>query len=190
MEKNKLRHAHELQPSTSHKPRATSGFSGGAGVSREWLDLSPSPDRIGRAAAWIEREDGFVLMTGLEWGGWTLPGGGIHPGETAAQASVREAWEEAGAHCEVAGEPVTLHGLSGVDAICYPLCLTHLEPSPEGRPVAWVNPRQFWWACDQQIAQVRLATGQGVPSAGVRAAVQPFRRRFYRVLHTLATRST
>ena len=38
-----------------------------------FIDLSPSLDRVGRACAWIEREDGFVLMTGLEWGGWTLP---------------------------------------------------------------------------------------------------------------------
>lgn len=123
-------------------------------------NLSPSPDRIGRACAWIEREDGFVLMAGLEWGGWTLPGGGIHPGESGEQAAVREAWEEVGARGEVTGEGVTIHGLSGVDAICYPLRLLDLEPSPEGRPVAWVNPRSLPWAADHQLRQMLAARGQ------------------------------
>lgn len=123
--------------------------------SAQWIDLSPSPDRIGRACAWIEREDGFVLMTGLEWGGWTLPGGGIHPGETPQQAAIREAWEECGARCEVAGEPVILHN----DSACYPLRLLALEPSPEGRPVAWVNPRSLPWADDLQLRQMLAARG-------------------------------
>ncbi|WP_254633316.1 NUDIX domain-containing protein, partial [Deinococcus sp. GbtcB9] len=68
-----------------------------------FIVLAPSPDRVGRACAWNEREDGLVLMTGLEWGGWALPGGGIHPGETPEGAAAREAWEEAGPHAEVAG---------------------------------------------------------------------------------------
>ncbi|MPY66659.1 NUDIX domain-containing protein [Deinococcus sp. SDU3-2] len=131
---------------------------------KSFLNLSPSPVRVGRACAWIEREDGRVLMTGLEWGGWTLPGGGIHPGETAAQAAVREAWEEVGAHCEVAGDPVTLRGASGVDAECYPLRLLALEPSPEGRPIAWVDPRSLPWADDVQLRQVLAARGETPPA--------------------------
>ncbi|PNY81490.1 NUDIX domain-containing protein [Deinococcus koreensis] len=126
-----------------------------AQTSAQWIDLSPSPDRIGRACAWIE-QGGLVLMTGLEWGGWTLPGGGIHPGETPAQAAIREAWEECGARCEVAGEPVILHN----DSACYPLRLLALEPSPEGRPVAWVNPRSLPWADDVQLRQLLSARGE------------------------------
>ncbi|MFC3831722.1 MULTISPECIES: NUDIX domain-containing protein [Deinococcus] len=121
----------------------------------KFLNLSPGLDRVGRACAWIEHE-GLVLMTGLEWGGWTLPGGGIHPGETPEQAAVREAWEEAGAHCEVAGEAVILHG----DSACVPLRLLSQEPSPEGRPAAWVNPRALPWADDIQIRQVLAARGR------------------------------
>lgn len=131
---------------------------------KSFVNLSPSPVRVGRACAWIERGDGRVLMTGLEWGGWTLPGGGIHPGETAAQAAVREAWEEAGARCEVAGDPATLRGASGVDAQCFPLRLLALEPSPEGRPVAWVNPRSLPWADDVQLRQVLAARGETPPA--------------------------
>ncbi|BBN93515.1 cytidine/deoxycytidylate deaminase/NUDIX/methyltransferase domain-containing protein [Deinococcus grandis] len=128
-----------------------------------FIDLSPGLDRVGRACAWIEREDGFVLMTGLEWGGWTLPGGGIHPGETPGQAAAREAWEEAGAHAEVAGDPFPIVGVSGVESVCVPLRLTRLEPSPEGRPVAWVNPRSLPWADDHQLRQGLAARGQTPP---------------------------
>ena len=39
-----------------------------------FVDLSPGLDRVGRACAWIEREDGFVLMTGrsaqVTWQNW------------------------------------------------------------------------------------------------------------------------
>mgnify|MGYP003336350512 FL=1 len=125
-----------------------------------FIDLSPSLDRVGRACAWIEREDGFVLMTGLEWGGWTLPGGGIHPGETPEVAAAREAWEEAGARAEVAGDPFPIVGVSGAPSVCVPLHLTRLEPSPEGRPVAWVDPRSLPWAEDHQLRQGLAARGQ------------------------------
>ena len=56
-------------------------------MTRAFGNLSPSPERTGRACAWVEREDGYVLMAGLEWGGWTLPGGGIDRGESAAEAA-------------------------------------------------------------------------------------------------------
>ncbi|ACO47285.1 NUDIX domain-containing protein [Deinococcus deserti] len=126
-----------------------------------FLDLSPSPVRTGRACAWIE-QDGRILMAARDCGGWTLPGGGIHPGESPALAAVREAWEECGAHAEVAGEPVILHSASGIDSLCFPLRLASpaLEPSPEGRPVAWIDPRVLPWADDMQLRQVLRARGE------------------------------
>ncbi|MFD1731620.1 NUDIX domain-containing protein [Deinococcus malanensis] len=126
-----------------------------------FLDLSPSPERTGRACAWIE-QDGRLLMAARDSGGWTLPGGGIHPEENPAQAAVREAWEECGAHAEVTGEPVILHSASGMASVCFPLRLIspELEPSPEGRPVAWIDPRVLPWADDVQLRQVLRARGE------------------------------
>lgn len=133
--------------------------------------LSPSPNRTGRACVYVEH-GGQVLMTGLEWGGWTLPGGGIDPEETGAEAAVREAWEECGARVEVTGEAVTLRGSSGADSLCYPARLLSLSPSPEGRPVAWINPRALPWANDIQLRQVLAARGETPPGLALPGRVQ------------------
>ncbi|MFJ2518202.1 NUDIX hydrolase [Cellulosimicrobium cellulans] len=65
------------------------------------------------AYAVIVREDGRMLLP--HWsegdhGGWTLPGGGIDPGEHPEAAAVREVAEET-------GYDVELDGLLGVDSI-------------------------------------------------------------------------
>lgn len=136
-------------------------------TSPSFLNLSPSPERTGRACVWVE-DEGRVLMVGLEWGGWTLPGGGIHPGETGEEAAAREAWEECGARVEVVGEPVVLAG--GV--LCFPARLLALDPSPEGRPVVWVNPRSLPWADDVQLRQVLAARGETPPALAMPERVQ------------------
>ncbi|MGW2095032.1 NUDIX hydrolase [Promicromonospora sukumoe] len=55
--------------------------------------------------------------------GWTMPGGGIDPGEHPADAAVREVLEETGFHVE-------LDGLLGVDSFVFPAGRVH----PAGRP--------------------------------------------------------
>lgn len=65
------------------------------------------------AYAVVVREDGRMLLP--HWsegdrGGWTLPGGGIDPGEDPAAAAVREVREET-------GYDVELDGLLGVDSL-------------------------------------------------------------------------
>lgn len=157
-------------------------------MTRKFGNLSPSPERTGRACAWIE-QDGQVLMTGLEWGGWTLPGGGIDRGETAAEAAIREAWEEAGAHAEIAGEPFMLHGCSGPDALCFPMRLVQLERSPEGRPVRWVNLASLWWASDPQLQQGLAAFGRPTPAPQVAKVVQRVHRLVWVVKAQLLVRT-
>lgn len=105
-----------------------------------------------------------------------MPGGGIDPGETPAEAAIREAWEEVGAHVEVMGEPFTLHGQSGMDAECFPMRLLRLEASPEGRAVRWVNVRSVWWASDPQLRQGLSALGRPVPSAQLAGRIRRIHR--------------
>lgn len=49
-------------------------------------------------------QDGKILLTQREdFEVWCLPGGGVEPGESAAQAAVREAYEETGVEVELTG---------------------------------------------------------------------------------------
>ncbi len=68
------------------------------------------------AYAVITDEAGRMLLPHWSEGthhGWTMPGGGIDPGEHPADAAVREVYEETGYHVE-------LDGLLGVDSIVFP----------------------------------------------------------------------
>jgi 8-oxo-dGTP diphosphatase len=57
--------------------------------------------------------------------GWTMPGGGIDPGEDPADAAIREVFEETGYHVE-------LDGLLGVDSFLIPGAE---RVYPAGRPM-------------------------------------------------------
>lgn len=68
------------------------------------------------AYAVITDETGRMLLP--HWqaagaGGWTLPGGGIDPGEDPVDAAVREVYEESGYRCSI-------DGLLGVDSMVIP----------------------------------------------------------------------
>lgn len=68
------------------------------------------------AYAFITDDQGRMLLP--HWSeathsGWTMPGGGIDPGEHPAAAAVREVYEETGYHVE-------LDGVLGVDSIVIP----------------------------------------------------------------------
>lgn len=67
------------------------------------------PDRP--AAFVVVPRGGLIALVRVAWVGrgrlLHLPGGGIDPGETAAQAAVRECGEEAGLAVEIDGEPFT-----------------------------------------------------------------------------------
>lgn len=67
------------------------------------------PDRP--AAFVVVERDGLIALVRVHWEGrghvLHLPGGGIDPGETAAQAAVRECGEEAGLAIDLDAEPFT-----------------------------------------------------------------------------------
>ena len=116
------------------------------------LNLSPGLQRTGRACGCV-LHDGLVLMTAVRGGRWTLPGGGVEPGETAAEAAVREVWEECGAHVVIEGTGFSVTSPhNGVTSHIFLARFVRQEPSPEGREHAWVDPAQFPWCDDYQLA--------------------------------------
>ena len=72
------------------------------------------------AAAVIRRHDGILLQRRNDDGRWGLPGGAIDPGESPAQAIVREVYEEVGLRVR----PTRLIGVFGA----FPL-FRHVYPN-------------------------------------------------------------
>lgn len=69
---------------------------------------------------------------------------------------MREAWEECGARVELVSVPFELPHPSGEHHLCFLARLLALEPSPEGRPRLWIDPRDQEWQGDRQIAPALL----------------------------------
>jgi 8-oxo-dGTP diphosphatase len=99
--------------------------------------------------------DGAVLIArrarGANRGLWSLPGGGVEFGETAAEAARREFFEETGAQAEIIGladivesigrDPdgrVERHAV--ILAFAGRLTVGEPAPSAEAEAIAWVSP--------------------------------------------------
>ena len=116
------------------------------------INLSPGLQRTGRACGCV-LHGGKVLVTAVRGDRWTLPGGGIEPGETAAGAAVREVWEECGAHVVVEGTGFAVTSPDyGETSLIFLARLIHQELSPEGRQHAWIDPTRLPWCNDYQLA--------------------------------------
>src|SRR5262249_34177969 len=67
------------------------------------------PSLLQASAVPFRRQDEgleFCLITSLSSGRWGFPKGLIDPGETAIEAALKEAHEEAGLHGQIVGEPL------------------------------------------------------------------------------------
>jgi 8-oxo-dGTP pyrophosphatase MutT (NUDIX family) len=57
--------------------------------------------RLGCSAAIFDEQGRIFLTRRADNGQWCLPGGGMEPGESVAEASEREVWEESGLRVRV-----------------------------------------------------------------------------------------
>jgi len=101
-----------------------------------------------RAAGGLE----FLLVRTSNGVRWTFPKGGCEPGERLAEAAVREAIEEAGAHGRIGDQPVAQYRY-GDDVVWAFLLIVGAtgEPEETGRKPRWFG---------LEAARSRLADGR------------------------------
>ncbi|TCK30121.1 ADP-ribose pyrophosphatase YjhB (NUDIX family) [Ancylobacter aquaticus] len=115
----------------------------------------PNPIRPVLATSAAVFRDGQVLLArrgrAPSLGLWTLPGGRVEPGETLAQAAIREVAEEVGVACEILGVAGALDIIqrdSSGALTAHFVVVSHAarwvdgEPSvgPEATEVGWFHP--------------------------------------------------
>lgn len=125
------------------------------------------------AAAVVFREDGRLLLVrrGREpqRGRWSVPGGKVEPGETVAQAAVRETREETGVRVRVDHELGTVRIPAGADLVyeVRDVAATYLggvlRPGDDADAARWATPDEL----------LSLTTTDGLREHLVRFGVLP-----------------
>lgn len=105
------------------------------------------------AAAVVVRADGRLLLirrgTEPQRGRWSVPGGRVEPGETVAEAAVREAFEETGARVRAERELGVVRVPAGADLVyeVHDVAATFLggtlRPGDDADAVCWADPGEL-----------------------------------------------
>ena len=105
------------------------------------------------AAAVVVRPDGRLLLVRRarepQRGRWSVPGGKVEPGETPAEAAVREVFEETGARVRAERElgVVRVPGGAGVVYEVHDVAATYLggelHPGDDADAVRWTAPGEL-----------------------------------------------
>ena len=75
---------------------------------RFWWGVRKRPHLGALVAIWVD--DALLLIRSSYKTGWSVPGGGVDPGETPAQAGTREVREEIGLAVTVEGPSIVVRG--------------------------------------------------------------------------------
>lgn len=105
------------------------------------------------AAAVVVGADGRLLLirrgTEPQRGRWSVPGGRVEPGETVAEAAVREAFEETGARVRAERELGVVRVPAGADLVyeVHDVAATFLggtlRPGDDADAVCWADPGEL-----------------------------------------------
>jgi 8-oxo-dGTP pyrophosphatase MutT (NUDIX family) len=131
-------------------PIPTMSHVGTREFSREQSETMPAAPTIAQAAA-IPMEDGRICLVKSSSGrGWVIPKGHIEPGQTAREAALQEAWEEAGVRGVLEDAPVDSYQYEKNGAIYHVVVfLMHVTeaaatwPEDHRRTRRWIRPHEI-----------------------------------------------
>jgi len=142
---------------------------------RRTLVRAGTPGFTVGAVCAIEHEGALLVLRQPHRYGWTLPGGLLERGETAAQAVVRELHEETHLRIEV-GLPMTVKvnpRVRRVDVV-FRIAVDHrpdAHPGGEATDIAWLRPDQILPTVDEPTREILALLARAAEPGGDRGRI-------------------